>query len=559
MSNKQNPKESSNIMDLSTCSKDYKMSTEKKHFSQKFDYSSKLYFQTDTHSSSRSFKKKIFSQKMKCLTHQIKFEQEEEKNGNEKGDEISTSKKDFNESQKKSGKKNIKCKLIFDNMDCYDFDCKSSSNSKKDRSNEKEMEIEDEENKESENEKGYILSKKFLFEDNNNNNSFDDLSVDYNLNYTKEKGKNDLKKINESNSKKKFDEEYTIIRTLRIGEMGTVYLCSDNLDNKIYVVKETNFFSKNYDFQNMAEFDEIIKKNKSDPESIFILKYISFWLESPFTDLEKELNKYKPKNMYIVTEYCPCGTLNELMSEIMENEKYSQIFSDFYWDIVFQMIISVYYLHKLGYVHFDIKPENYLISLDGKLLLNDFCLTLKEKDIQAATNSDDLEGDSRYISPELFYKNSKITHKIDIYSLGLSILEVLTGMKLPINGTMWQVIRKFGIPKVYLGKIEFCKANYNKERVINLIQDLINPISEQRKELNDILNDDIKYPELYQKFHLLLLNNYQPAKTQEIIQEICKERVNRFEYERNERGSMMYRGRRSSDSFGSLDENYASG
>ena len=71
------------------------------------------------------------------------------------------------------------------------------------------------------------------------------------------------------------------------------------------------------------------------------------------------------------------------------------------------MIASVAFLHKLGYVHFDIKPSNYLVQENGQLLLSDFCLTIKEKDI-ANYSTEEFEGDSMYISPELFYKDKDV-------------------------------------------------------------------------------------------------------------------------------------------------------
>ena len=52
-----------------------------------------------------------------------------------------------------------------------------------------------------------------------------------------------------------------------------------------------------------------------------------------------------------------------------------------------------------------------MIKEDGQLLLSDFCLTIKEKDV-INYSSEDFEGDSMFISPELFYKDrDRITKK----------------------------------------------------------------------------------------------------------------------------------------------------
>ena len=172
----------------------------------------------------------------------------------------------------------------------------------------------------------------------------------------------------------KFDEDYVIIKTLCEGEMGTVYLCMKFQDKKTYVVKMTNFFARKFDYYNMKNFLNCLKENESAPGIIFIQKYIDFWIE----DIQTTNSKTSNRNMYIVTEYCMGGDLKEYINKI-QNLNYDK---SIYWDIIFQMIYSVSFLHKLDYVHFDIKPSNFLIKEDGQLLLSDFCLTIKEKDIK---------------------------------------------------------------------------------------------------------------------------------------------------------------------------------
>ena len=296
----------------------------------------------------------------------------------------------------------------------------------------------------------------------------------------------------------KFDEDYVIIKTLCEGEMGTVYLCMKFQDKKTYVVKMTNFFARKFDYYNMKNFLNCLKEHETEPGAEFIQKYIDFWIE----DIQTTNSKTSNRNMYIVTEYCLGGDLKEYINKIQLQNCNQSI----YWDIIFQMIYSVAFLHKLGYVHFDIKPSNYLIKESGQLLLSDFCLTIKENDIKNY-NSEDFEGDSMFISPELFYKDKEtITKKTDIYSLGLSILQILSNIDLPNNGPTWQIIRTKGIPEDFLAKIPLFDGQ--NEIFKKLIISMTNNKANDRPDLDTILNDKENYPVLYEKYQQVLNGKY---------------------------------------------------
>ena len=296
----------------------------------------------------------------------------------------------------------------------------------------------------------------------------------------------------------KFDEDYVIIKTLCEGEMGTVYLCMKFQDKKTYVVKMTNFFARKFDYYNMKNFLNCLKEHETEPGAEFIQKYIDFWIE----DIQTTNSKTSNRNMYIVTEYCLGGDLKEYINKIQLQNCNQSI----YWDIIFQMIYSVAFLHKLGYVHFDIKPSNFLIKESGQLLLSDFCLTIKENDIKNY-NSEDFEGDSMFISPELFYKDKEtITKKTDIYSLGLSILQILSNIDLPNNGPTWQIIRTKGIPEDFLAKIPLFDGQ--NEIFKKLIISMTNNKANERPDLDTILNDKENYPALYEKYQQVLIGKY---------------------------------------------------
>ncbi len=84
------------------------------------------------------------------------------------------------------------------------------------------------------------------------------------------------------------------------------------------------------------------------------------------------------------------------------------------------------YAHERGVVHRDIKPGNIMVDGDGKAWVTDFGLAHIESDV-SLTLSGDVLGTLRYMSPEqALGKRGAIDHRTDVYSLAITLYELLT-------------------------------------------------------------------------------------------------------------------------------------
>ena len=84
------------------------------------------------------------------------------------------------------------------------------------------------------------------------------------------------------------------------------------------------------------------------------------------------------------------------------------------------------YAHEFGVIHRDIKPANLMLDVRGDLWITDFGLAQVKSDTRL-TMTGDLVGTLRYMSPEqALGKRVVVDHRVDIYSLGVTLYELLT-------------------------------------------------------------------------------------------------------------------------------------
>jgi WD40 repeat protein/serine/threonine protein kinase len=111
-------------------------------------------------------------------------------------------------------------------------------------------------------------------------------------------------------------------------------------------------------------------------------------------------------------------------------------------EIGVQAAEALQHAHELGVVHRDIKPSNLLLDDDGKLWIADFGLA-QVQGVDALTMSGEVVGTLRYMSPEQpLGKRVLVDQRTDIYSLGITLYELLTLKKAFGGDTPKEVIKQ---------------------------------------------------------------------------------------------------------------------
>ena len=146
------------------------------------------------------------------------------------------------------------------------------------------------------------------------------------------------------------------------------------------------------------------------------------------------------KNQYLITPYFK-NNLYDYVSKKLPEKVIKQI--------IYQILCGVNYLHSLKYLHRDIKPDNILLSSEGKIILTDFDLCRQEskgKDDPMTRTAVTLY----YRAPEIFFGDSYYDNKIDIWSIGCVFAELVIGKPIfKANnelGTLSNIIENIGCP-----------------------------------------------------------------------------------------------------------------
>lgn len=137
---------------------------------------------------------------------------------------------------------------------------------------------------------------------------------------------------------------------------------------------------------------------------------------------------FDPRWPYLVTEYFEGRPLGELLRAGGALPPQWALY------LMSQMVDALGAVWQAGVVHRDIKPDNILVAADGRAKLIDFGLA-KAEAIEATRekNGPEMAGTAAYLAPEQAKDAGRVDHRADIYSLGVTFYEALTG-RLPFEG-----------------------------------------------------------------------------------------------------------------------------
>ena len=202
-------------------------------------------------------------------------------------------------------------------------------------------------------------------------------------------------------------DRYEILSKIGAGGMSDVYKAKDHILGRMVAIKVLK--------QEFSEDINFVTKFRTEAQSAAGLEHPNI---VNIYDVGSENGMH-----FIVMEYVEGITLKTYV------EKKGQLSFKEATSIAIQVARGIETAHNKAITHRDIKPQNIMISTDGKVKVTDFGIA---KAISSNTISSDAMGSVHYASPEQT-RNGFIDGRSDIYSLGIVMYEMVTG-RVPFDG-----------------------------------------------------------------------------------------------------------------------------
>ncbi|RWS28624.1 membrane-associated tyrosine- and threonine-specific cdc2-inhibitory kinase-like protein [Leptotrombidium deliense] len=275
------------------------------------------------------------------------------------------------------------------------------------------------------------------------------------------------KQYDETREESYFDQCFKVFEKIGSGSFGDVFKVRSKEDGIYYAVKKSRERFKGKGDRE-RKLDEVAKHEQL-PKHLNLVRFYKAWEEK--------------QCLYIQTELCDSS-----LSEFLECNH--EVKESLVWNYLIDLLFAVKHLHERNLIHLDIKPDNIFISRDGICKLGDFGLMV---DLSKNELNEAMEGDPKYLAKELM--QGKFTKAADIFSLGITTLELACDLDLPSGGQSWHQLRSGEIP-AELTKSLSTSSHFSlthlyldlSNELKKVIVDMMNPNFQERPTAESLLN-----------------------------------------------------------------------
>ena len=277
-------------------------------------------------------------------------------------------------------------------------------------------------------------------------------------------------------------DKYNLIDQIGKGGFGQIYISTKKLDklNSLILEKDLNKKNEKYAIKIINK----LKKQSNDPNEVFDRNEIEInkilqQLNNPYIIKIYEVLE-DIENIYLVMEYCPIAYKESVNFKIQI--KVSQIT---------QVIKGIEFLHSIGIMHRDIKPNNILLSEDGYYKIIDFGFADLFSPFE---KTNETLGSIGFFPPEILCKK-EYSFNVEFWNIGVMAYYYLFN-ELPygLNENI-QIIKSTDISKIifnHKNKIENNNIKYIKILEKIILDCLKFDINERGKNLKQILDENLK-------------------------------------------------------------------
>ena len=199
-----------------------------------------------------------------------------------------------------------------------------------------------------------------------------------------------------------FDGRYRIIKAIGEGGFSKIWLTEDLRTHLKVALKIYNGLDEEgiKDFRN--EFT------------------IVFGMANPYLLRPQSFDVYDETIPYLVMPYCSQGSIYRNTGQMPESK---------IWKLLHDVASGLAYLHEqaIPVVHQDIKPRNILLSDTGDYLITDFGISMTIRNTFRRSAITPVAGTMAYMAPERFSADPTPIIASDIWSLGATLFEIMTG------------------------------------------------------------------------------------------------------------------------------------